>query len=82
MDEPLASLDGGKQEILPTEQLKRTVDRPILYVSHSPTEVARLADHLVVLERTGVKTRPLNRCCLISTCRSDWADAARSSRAR
>lgn len=59
MDEPLASLDEGrKQEILPyLEQLKRTVDRPILYVSHSPTEVARLADHLVVLEKGQVKTQ-------------------------
>lgn len=52
MDEPLASLDEArKQEILPyLERLKQAVDRPILYVSHSPTEVARLADHLVVLE--------------------------------
>jgi len=52
MDEPLASLDlARKQEILPyLEQLKRELDLPILYVSHSPDEVALLADHLVVLD--------------------------------
>lgn len=52
MDEPLAALDlKRKQEILPyLEQLHDELDIPILYVSHSPDEVARLADHLVVLE--------------------------------
>jgi molybdate transport system ATP-binding protein len=53
MDEPLASLDHArKQEILPyLETLHNTLKIPILYVSHSPEEVARLADHLVVLEK-------------------------------
>lgn len=52
MDEPLASLDHKrKQEILPyLERLHDELDIPILYVSHSPEEVARLADHLVVME--------------------------------
>lgn len=52
MDEPLASLDQArKQEILPyLEKLKRELDLPILYVSHSPDEVARLADYLVALD--------------------------------
>jgi len=52
MDEPLAALDiKRKQEILPyLEHLHDALDIPILYVSHSPDEVARLADHLVVLE--------------------------------
>lgn len=51
MDEPLASLDlARKQEILPyLEQLKRELDLPIIYVSHSLDEVSRLADFLVVL---------------------------------
>ena len=51
MDEPLAGLDQPrKQEILPyLERLKREVAMPIIYVSHAPDEVARLADHLVVL---------------------------------
>ena len=52
MDEPLASLDvKRKQEILPyLEVLHAELDLPVLYVSHSPDEVARLADHLVALE--------------------------------
>ncbi len=52
MDEPLSSLDQArKQEILPyLEKLKKQVTLPIIYVTHSPDEVARLADHLVALE--------------------------------
>lgn len=52
MDEPLAALDlKRKQEILPyLEQLHDELDIPLLYVSHSPDEVARLADHLLVLD--------------------------------
>jgi len=51
MDEPLAALDlKRKQEILPyLEQLHDELAIPVLYVSHSPDEVARLADHLVLL---------------------------------
>ncbi|OHC68640.1 MAG: molybdenum ABC transporter ATP-binding protein [Rhodocyclales bacterium GWA2_65_20] len=53
MDEPLAALDHArKQEILPyLEKLHDELEIPILYVSHAPDEVARLADHLVVLEQ-------------------------------
>lgn len=52
MDEPLAALDlARKEEILPyLEQLHAELQIPLLYVSHAPDEVARLADHLVVLE--------------------------------
>jgi molybdate transport system ATP-binding protein len=52
MDEPLAALDlARKQEILPyLERLHDELDIPVLYVSHAPDEVARLADHIVVLE--------------------------------
>ncbi|MEO5345893.1 MAG: molybdenum ABC transporter ATP-binding protein [Magnetococcus sp. YQC-9] len=52
MDEPLAALDAArKREILPfLERLHRELVMPVVYVSHSPDEVARLADHLVVLE--------------------------------
>ncbi len=52
MDEPLASLDQArKQEILPyLERLKAEFNGPLIYVSHSTDEVARLADHLVALE--------------------------------
>lgn len=52
MDEPLSALDkASKQEILPyLERLRDALAIPIVYVSHSTAEVARLADHLVVLE--------------------------------
>jgi molybdate transport system ATP-binding protein len=62
MDEPLAALDHQrKQEILPyLERLHRALDIPVLYVSHAPDEVARLADHIVVLEAgRAVATGPL-----------------------
>ncbi|MDO8891492.1 MAG: molybdenum ABC transporter ATP-binding protein [Sulfurimicrobium sp.] len=53
MDEPLAALDqASKADILPyLERLHQELAIPVLYVSHSPDEVARLADYLVLLER-------------------------------
>jgi len=52
MDEPLAALDlARKHEILPyLERLHAELEIPVLYVSHAPDEVARLADHIVVME--------------------------------
>ncbi|MEL0166647.1 MAG: molybdenum ABC transporter ATP-binding protein [Pseudomonadaceae bacterium] len=52
MDEPLTALDPQrKAEILPyLERLHGELEIPLLYVSHSPDEVARLADHLVLLD--------------------------------
>ena len=52
MDEPLAALDlKRKQEILPyLERLHDELDIPVIYVSHSPDEVARLADHIVAMD--------------------------------
>ncbi len=51
LDEPLAALDATrKTEILPyLERLARETKIPILYVSHSLDEVARLAHRMVVL---------------------------------
>ncbi len=52
MDEPLAALDlARKQEILPyLERLHDELEIPLIYVSHAPDEVARLADHIVVMD--------------------------------
>lgn len=52
MDEPLSALDvDSKQEILPyLERLHETLAIPIIYVSHSTPEVARLADHIVMMK--------------------------------
>lgn len=51
MDEPLASLDEArKAEILPyIERLRDETKIPIVYVSHSVAEVARLASEVVML---------------------------------
>jgi molybdate transport system ATP-binding protein len=57
MDEPLSALDEArKAEILPyLERLRDRMGIPILYVSHSTAEVARLADHLVILEAGAIR---------------------------
>ncbi|MDD5329297.1 MAG: molybdenum ABC transporter ATP-binding protein [Sulfuricella sp.] len=53
MDEPLAALDlASKADILPyLERLHDDLSIPVLYVSHSPDEVARLADFMVLMEK-------------------------------
>lgn len=53
LDEPLSALDAKRKgEILPyLERLHGELKIPMLYVSHSQDEVARLADHLVLLEQ-------------------------------
>jgi molybdate transport system ATP-binding protein len=49
----LAALDSArKREILPyLERLHDELDIPLIYVSHAQDEVARLADHLVLLDQ-------------------------------
>ncbi len=51
-DEPLSALDEDrKAEIMPyLERLRDDLRVPMLYVSHSPSEVARIATTVVVLE--------------------------------
>lgn len=53
LDEPLASLDMARRAgIMPyLERLHREAAMPVVYVTHSLDEVARLADFLVVLDR-------------------------------
>jgi molybdate transport system ATP-binding protein len=52
MDEPLASLDQqAKAEIFPIlEHLHDDFEVPVLYVSHARDEVARIADHLLLMD--------------------------------
>ncbi len=59
MDEPLASLDSArKHEIIPyLEKLHESVPIPVIYVSHSMDEVARLADDVLVLDAGRVHTQ-------------------------
>ncbi len=58
MDEPLAALDQRrKREILPyLERLHEMLQIPLLYVSHSADEIARLADHLVLMDHGRVES--------------------------
>ncbi len=51
MDEPVSSLDAElKNEVLAyIDGLREELDIPIVYVSHSADEVARIADHLILL---------------------------------
>lgn len=53
MDEPLSALDNDlKQEVLPyLQELQQTLSIPIIYVSHSPDEVAQLADYIVMIKQ-------------------------------
>ncbi|WP_319532259.1 molybdenum ABC transporter ATP-binding protein [uncultured Cohaesibacter sp.] len=57
MDEPMAALDRfSKNEILPyLERLHDELDIPVLYVSHDISEVERLADQMVLMEKGRVK---------------------------
>ncbi len=64
MDEPLSSLDRRRKvEIFPyLESLQDELEIPVIYVSHSPDEVARLADHLVLLKEGRVEAAgPIGR---------------------
>lgn len=59
MDEPLASLDDArKRDILPyLERLKSDFNLPIIYVTHSLHEAARLGDTIVALDQGKVITQ-------------------------
>jgi molybdate transport system ATP-binding protein len=59
LDEPLAALDWARrQEVLPwLEKMRDELHMPMLYVTHAADELARLADHVVVLERGTVKAQ-------------------------
>lgn len=58
MDEPLSALDPARKlDIMPyLESLHDELDIPVIYVSHSPDEVARLADYLVLMDSGRVQS--------------------------
>ena len=63
MDEPMSALDRfAKDEILPyLERLHSSLKIPTLLVTHDMSEVERLADHLVLLEKGNVlRSGPLS----------------------
>lgn len=57
LDEPMAALDfARREEILPwLERMRDELSIPMLYVTHSADEVARLAEQLVVLDAGSVR---------------------------
>lgn len=57
MDEPMASLDmQSKAQIIPyLEKLISRLEIPVIYVSHSPDEVAKMAEYIALLEDGKVK---------------------------
>jgi molybdate transport system ATP-binding protein len=59
LDEPLASLDAArKRDILPyLERLRDEARVPMIYVSHEPGDVKRIANHVVMLDRGRVTAR-------------------------
>ena len=59
-DEPLAAVDiERRRRIWPyLERVRDELRVPILYVTHDPVEVDRLADHVVRLEDGRVSDRP------------------------
>ncbi|GAB3749816.1 molybdenum ABC transporter ATP-binding protein [Lysobacter olei] len=78
LDEPLSALDAERRaEILPyLDAVRRDAGIPVLYVTHSVEEVARLADHLVLLDSgtvtaTGPALDVLNRADLPLALRDD-----------
>jgi molybdate transport system ATP-binding protein len=77
LDEPLAALDlKRKLEIMPyLERLHGELSIPVIYVSHSPDEVARLADHLCLLDQGRVlASGPLNEVLSRIDLPSSFAD--------
>ncbi|MFM2484730.1 molybdenum ABC transporter ATP-binding protein [Celerinatantimonas yamalensis] len=81
MDEPLSALDlARKREFLPyLERLHRELKIPIVYVSHAPEEVIRLADHLVLMEQGSVRlSGPLQQTLLNVQSAHLFADGASS----
>lgn len=79
MDEPLAALDRGlKAEILPfLERLRDEMKLPIVYVSHSVEEVARLADRVVLIDAGRIATiGPVGDVFAFLEAGSDWEAGA------
>lgn len=56
LDEPLSALDPlARSELAPMlSRLCRTLNRPVIYVTHALAEVLQIADHLVIMEAGGV----------------------------
>ncbi len=57
LDEPMSGLDfQRKNEILPfLDRLHRELDIPVIYVSHLPGEVMRVADYLMLMQRGSIR---------------------------
>jgi molybdate transport system ATP-binding protein len=83
LDEPLAGLDRARAaEVLPYLERLRGEGVPMLYVSHDPHEVARMADTVVVIgegrvERTVAGTAPSDPGAGVSVATCEQTQGAR-----
>lgn len=59
MDEPFANLDHAAREecLYYLKRLRKSLNIPILYVSHDIEEVSQIADHLVLLENGRIESQ-------------------------
>jgi len=80
MDEPLAALDLQSREVILgyLERLHEHLPVPVIYVTHSPDEVARLADHLILLEAGRVRDsgEPAELLTALDGMAAQWGGAA------
>jgi molybdate transport system ATP-binding protein len=64
LDEPLAAVEQSLRErILPyIERVRDELRTPLIYVSHSPDEVRRIADRVITLEEGRVVDSSTDHC--------------------
>ena len=80
MDEPFANLDHAAREecLYYLKRLRKSLDIPILYVSHDIEEVSQIADYLVLLENGRIESQGslLELCSTLDTRLSHEEQAA------
>lgn len=80
MDEPFANLDHAAREecLYYLKRLRKSLDIPILYVSHDIEEVSQIADYLVLLENGQIESQGslLELCSALDTRLSHEEQAA------
>ncbi len=75
MDEPLSALDlPRRNELLRyLRKLHHAVDVPIVYITHSLSEIVQLADHMVVIDEGRVVTQGEPSQVMASKALSQWS---------
>ncbi len=80
MDEPLANLDHAAREecLYYLRRLRRSLNLPVVYVSHDIEEISQIADHLVLLQNGTIESQGslLDLCSKLDTRLSHEEQAA------